>query len=537
MKIYLIIFITFCTLFSKVYGQSSLAAVDTLIKYKVITSGDRRIIKDEFKYDRGVSDQTVILAGLETILLKKTFHVDPHKTGLFYSYNNDKPDSNRQDSINITLRELLGKINKAGLLTDKVYNYALKQIDSNRYIEQLQMIPVLAEMSSRLEWMSPPRLLPLADTLHNDGVISDTSFLRLKSDIQNGKIESSFQLNSYFKLDQTFDLTKYPEDSLTWIEPYLQKISSILPGLKFTNFSYSIEPDTTFDLKIKGDSRIKVKMSIICNGHIYKYAVPSDRIIGRDRKTHYIGVVDEYMYRIFNKILADQHSSYRIHNIHFYHAGKDGDELKHFAVIALKDTQAVALMKHLSYMLVSLESSEDNLTSVKIDTTIAEWQKMGLFAHLSQAEIDKGIDDAETADWFSAASVYGLLEYFPQVVCKLEPASFVMPRYPCVDFLTRLAPITHGAFRATKITETKIKNRVKLQYLFNGRYHSFTFDSQMWWLDAKTAEFLETLGRENDLTGNFYVLPGGYEVIYLTNKQYAYTMAHKLFDFGTHAKN
>jgi hypothetical protein len=535
MKTYLIILIAFCTLFTKVYGQSAYPAIDSLMKYKVITLKDQPVIIDEFKYKymQNVSDQVVILGGLETIMLRKVFHVDPHKTNLFYSFSYDHLEPKKQDSVNVSLRQLLDKINKAGLLTNRVYSNTLEEIDSSHYVDQMQMIPHLVEMSSRLEWMIAAKLLPLAQELHNEGIVSDSSFLRLKDDINYGKIESSFQLNDYLQLDQTFDLTKYPKDSLTWIEPYLHKIASILPNLIFSNFSYLIVPDTTFDLKIKGDTRIKIKVSITCNGRVYKYAIPSERIKGEDGKIHYIGIVDEYMYRIFNKILADQQSPYCLHNIHFYHSGKEDDERNYFAVIALKDTQAIALMEpsFLSYMLVSFENYNNTITSAKIDSTIAEWKKTGVFTHLSETEINRGIDDAETADWFSAGSVTALLGNFPKVICQLQPISFVMPRYPCADFLNRLAPITHGAFNPTKITERKIKNGVKLQYLVNGRYHTFTFDNSMWWLDAKTSDFLKNLGRENDLPGDFYILSGGYEVIFLTKQQHASAMAYKLLDF------
>jgi hypothetical protein len=530
MKTYLIILIAICTLFSKVYAQSSSAAIDTLIKYKVITSKDLPIIKDEFKYKyNDASDEVVVLRGLEKVMLQREFHINPHKMG-FFSFDYGKPNPKEQDSVNLSLHELLQKINIAGLLTNSIYRFTLKEIDSGRYMGQVQLLSHLAEMSSRLEWMSPARLLPVVDTLHNDGVISDTSFSRLKNDIRDGKIESSFQLNSYFKFDQTFDLTKYPKDSLVWLEPFLLKVASILPNLKFSNFGYSIEPDTTFGLKIKGDTWIKIKVKITCNGQDYKYAVLANQVTDRLGKIHLIGITYGYLYRIFNKILVDQQSQLRLHNISFSHAGKEEDHLNYFAFIALKDEQFVTLMKTpcSAYMLVSLESSNDTLTSAKIDNAIAEWQKIGLFAHLTQAEINKGIDDAETADWLSMNTP---LENFPHVVCQLNK-SFEVPRHHYTDFLIRLAAITHGAFNPTKITEHKIKGGVKLQYMAEELLHYAVLDNEPW-IDLKTSEFLKTLGRENDLPGDFYVLPGRYEVIYLTKQQCAYAIAHKLLDFDT----
>jgi len=525
MKTYLIILISICAFFNNALGQSSSAAIDTLVKYKVIASKDVPIIKGEFKYRYEASDQVVLLGGIENILLRKEFHVDPHKVGLFYG-SDYKPDPERQDSINKSLLRLLENINKAGLLTNKVFTYTKKEIDSARYVDPLQMVPHLVEMSSRLEWMAPSKLLPLAEGLHANGIISDSSFLKLSGDIRNGRIESSFQLNDYFKLDKTFDRTKYPKDSTSWIEPYLRKMSSILPELNFSNFSYIIEPDSSSEFKLL--DQVKIKVNLTCNGRIYKYSSKADRFKDKQGKLRIMGIGFDFMYRIFNKVLADQHSSLRLHSISYSHAGKEENHLNHFAVIALTDTQTRVFIDrpYLTYMLLSLENYDNNFTSGRIDSAIAEWQRMGLFAHLSQMGIDKGIDNTKTADRYS---INLLLENFPKVVCSLHPG-VIMNKHPYADFLKRLAAITHGEFKPTKITEHKVKGGTKLQYASNGKVHSRIFKWQILELDPKFYSFLKHLSRENNLSGDFYWLTDAFGVIYLTKQQYTYALARKSLD-------
>ncbi|HTK21444.1 MAG TPA: hypothetical protein VL442_18120 [Mucilaginibacter sp.] len=526
MKTYLIILISICALFNKASGQSSSAAIDTLVKYKVISPKDIPIIKGEFKYRYEASDQVVLLGGIENILLQKRFHVDPHKTGLMYNYRYDNTTPAVQDSINKSLRQLLQNINKAGLLTNKVYTSTLAEIDSGHYVDQLQMIPHLVEMSSRLEWMAPSKLLPIVEGLHSNGTIRDSSFLQLQSDIRNGKIESSFQLNDYFKLDRTFDRTKYPEDSTIWIEAYLRKVSSILPELNFSNYSCTIEPDSGSGLKLA--HQVKVKISLTCNRRVYKYSTIAEQFKDREGKLRLLEIGPEFVYRIFNKVLADKHSSFRLNNISFSHAGKEEDHLKYFAVIALRGAQTELFMNrpYLSYMLLAMENYDNNFTSGRIDSAISEWQRMGLFAHLSQTEIDKGIDDAETAERYSINS---LLENFPKVVCSTHPTG-IFPKHPYADFLKRLAATTHGEFKPTKVTESKAKGGTKLQYVSNGKVHSQMFKWQILELDPKFASFLKHLRIENNLSGDFYWLPGGFSVIYLTKQQYTYALAHKSLD-------
>jgi hypothetical protein len=525
MKTYLIILISICAFFNNASGQSSSAAIDTLVKYKVITSKDIPIIKSEFKYRYGSSDQVVLLGGIENILLRKEFHVDPHKVGLFYG-RDYKPGSRRQDSINRSLRHLLENINKAGVLTNKVFTYTKKEIDSGRYIDELEMVPHLVEMSSRLEWMAPSKLLPVVEGLHSNEIISDSSFLQLQSDIRNGKIESSFQLNDYFKLDQTFDRTKYPKDTTLWIEAYLRKISSILPELNFSNYSCTIEPDSGSGLKLA--HQVRVKINLTCNGHVYKYSTIAEQFKDREGKLRLLEIGPEFIYRIFNKVLADQHSLLRLQNISFSHAGREEDHLTHFAVIALKYKQTGIFMErpYLSYMLLSMDNYDNKFTSERIDSAIAGWQRTGLFAHLSQSEIDKGIDDAETADRYSLNS---LLESFPKVVCSLHP-EVITTKHPYADFLKRLAETTHGEFKPIKITERKVKDGIQLQYVSNGKTHLQKFKWQILELDPKFPAFLKRLSRENNLPGDFYFLPDTYGVIYLLKQQYTYASAHKSLD-------
>lgn len=421
---------------------------------------------------------------------------------------------------------LLQKIKRANLLTDRVYTYALKSIDSSHFVVELQMIGSLTEMSSRLVWLAPNRLLPVAEQLHKSGIVSDSSFLRLKDDINNGRLESVFQLNNYCQHDRIFDMAKYPDDPNVWLEQMHRDIASILPGLDFTDFKYTEVPDTSFSI-----SGIRFKVSLTCNGRIYKhislpinnYRKPQGKITPKD-------IFVEDFYRIFNKILTDQQSPYRLHSIMFSPTTANEDT-KRFALIALKNEQGDAFMKDpvMSYMLVSMDGYDSTLTSTKIDSTLAGWKKMGLFAHLSNTEFSKAFDDAQTADPFSTSN---LLSNFPEVVYNLHDA-LTGPRRPYSNLLIHLARITHGAFNPAKIVQIKIGHGLKLQYLSKGKIHSYIFPTAYGWLDVKFSAFLKDLSRENNLTGNFYHLKYDDAVIYLSKQQHDYAVSNKLLELGT----
>ena len=526
MKRYLIALTCFCTLFTGVCGQSRKATIDSLVKFGVITAKQRPVLQKEFKYARHYSDRVAILGGLESVMLQKTFHINPHRTGIMYSYGEGHLSKKNQDSINTSLRHLLEKIKKAGLLTDRVYTYTLKGIDSGRYVAEMQLIGSLTEMSARLEWLAPGKLLPVAEDLHKSGIVADSSFTRLENDIKNGKIESALQLNNYCKLARVFDPSKYPDDPDIWLEQMHRDIASIVPGLNFTNFSYTTIPDTSFTIP-----GVRFKVSLVCNRQIYKHtSVAINTFKNKQAKISPKDIFIADFYRIFNKILTDQQSPLRLHSVMFSAGSNPGDDFHHFALIALSGEQAEVFMKEpvLSYMFVTMDSHDSTLTSAKVDSAIAQWRKIGLFAHLSNEQISKAIDNAEADDLYS---IDKLLVNFPGVVYPLD-SSFMNPHHPYVNLLNHLAKITHGAFAPTKITQRKMKGGVKLQYLSNGKIHSHIFHTVNAWFDPGFPAFMKKLGDENSLPGKFYQLRYSNDVIYLTKQQHDYAADHNLLDLG-----
>lgn len=529
MKRCLIILVLFCGLFNKVCAQSPSAAVDSLVKFRVISAKQVPALKTDLKrYKNDVSYRIAILAGLHGIMLQKVFHVNPRKTGISFSYSDSyiKHIKNK-DSINISLRVLLNKINKAGLLTDRVYSHTLKDIDSGLYVAEVQLTGSLVEMSSRLEWLAPGKLMPVAEQLHKSGIVNDSSFVRLQNDIRTGKIESAFELNDYCTLDRTLNLKKYPDDPHLWLEQMHRDIASILPGLNFTNFSYTTARDSASS--IPGMPEIKYKVSLTCNGRVYKHTSTTFEY-GNKKGIQPTYAFTGFLYRIFNKVLADQQSPFRLHNIMFSMGARQDGIYRHIALIALQAEQAEIFMKDtsMSYMLVSMDSYDNTLTSGRIDSTIAGWRKIGLFSHLTGNEIVKAIDDAEADNRYS---INKLLSNFPGVTYSLR-SEMMSPQAPYSEVLKNLAGIAHGAFNPTKITQKKIKGGIKLQYLFNGRLHAHTFYTANGWLGDAFASFIKHLGQENNLAGSFYILPYEDEVVYLTDEQHADALKNKLLNFG-----
>ncbi|WP_162996710.1 hypothetical protein [Mucilaginibacter kameinonensis] len=525
-----------CTLLLNIsFAQAPSAAIDSLIKFKIITSKDRSVLEKVLREKRHsshqdrrtVSDRLAILIGLESVVEQKTFHLNSRKTGgLWISYSGSYPVKMKRDSANKSLGALLTKINNAGLLSNKVYKYAQKDIDSSRYIIDMQLIAALAEMTARLESLTPARLLPLAEQLHKSGIVNDSSFLRLQNDIRDEKIESISQLNGYWQLSRTIDLEKYPADPHLWLEQMHRDIASIIPGLSFTDFSYTETPDTSLSIGNIHATRFKIRFN--CNGQVYKHTFASIFYSNDHDKLHLSDLMAGGFYRVFNKVIADQQSPLRLHSVIFNPPYVAENFTRYLTTIALTAEQAEMFIHepYFQYMLVSMDSYTNTLTSAKIDSVIAGWKAIGLFAHLSKAEIDTAADNVRADDWIS---INRLLTNFPKVIYPSDSA-MMSPTYPYVTLLKHLAGITHGAFSPTNITQKKVKGGVKLQYSFKGKTHSHIFNMAEGWLGTPFVIFLKNLGLGNNLPGKFYQLDFD-DVIYLTKQQYNAAAKHKLLNF------
>jgi hypothetical protein len=524
MKLSLIILFSFCLLFNKVYAQSPTATLDSLVKFKVITSKQRTAFVQAIKTNRRDAPYRItILYELQDIMLRKIFHVDPRKTGLSYGFSKDYLLNKNRDSIKSSLNLLLDKIKRADLITNRIYASVQKDIDSSRYVADIQLIAGLGEMSLRLEWLTPNRLMPVAEDLHKNGIVSDSAFSRLTEDIRSSKIESSSQLAGYCRLTKTFNLKKYPDDPNLWLEQLHNDIASTLPGLDFTNFGYS----TSSVSSPENLSETKFNISLTCNGQVYKYSAKAI-ILNNNSQVPPTDLMTRFFHRIFNKILADQRSPLRLHNIMFNGPGAADDSYKQLTVTALNAEQAHVFMRApcMLYMLTSMDDYGTDITSARLDSTIAGLKTAGVFAHLPEAAIDSAIEKAKADDWFS---MNRLLANFPQVIYPLD--SILMgPDEPYVSLLKRLGKITHGAFSPTGISQKKIKGGITLQYSFKGKIHIQFFKTTDGWIGDQLSPYLDRLSPENGLAGKFYQLEYG-DIIYLTSQQYSYILKHKLLDF------
>jgi hypothetical protein len=425
-----------------------------------------------------------------------------------------KPEADKQEKISQELLNYLTKLKTCGLVTEKQFNEQSEKIKKSSYADTLEFLCDLFNQSRYEEWLRPVRIIRYGEELLSNNVITEQSFEVLKNDANAGKIKSHRQIVDYCKYAWLLDLAKYGDDPAVYLEQIHREIATLLPELNFTNFKYKIEVDSS-----EKYVAYKLITSIDANGKTYKQRsfISPNRTKENDDYSRKIG---DAFHQIFNKILTDNQSLLRLHQIR---GNFQYEKEANFGVIALAENQTKMFRYADSYIQVSYENFENTLTSSRIDTAINAYQQIGLLAHLTQSQIDKGKERVQEQENRNCNDV---LECFPNVVYSFE-TKFFDSEDSYATLIREYARISHDRFNPTNITDDFNIREIKkstLKFSFNGKDYRKVFKSDSRWMDMSFFDFVKSVVADNKLDGQFYDLyaDDGIKVIYLTKEQYDY---------------
>jgi len=437
-----------------------------------------------------------------------------------------------KDSIYTINKQYLDQLNDAGLLTSFLYLEFQSKIKENNYDTRLQLLSDLYQRASFLGWFTEEKLMAYAKDLHQNKVVSDSGYSKLVQDLKNGTIQAPFQLNNYCRFTRSLDLSTYSNDPAIYLEQIYKGVSEILPELAFTQFTYKIQADSadSYDDYISYNVIVTLK----CNGKTYRNkSFFSHGEIGKDE--NYSGKLDEQeFYNIFNKILADLQSPYRLHNIQYRDFNSNqGPDYRMIGIIALKEEQIEMFRFTNSYIQVSYEDFKNNLTTKKIENAFEEWKKSGILNHLSDAEIESAKIRSLESDYRDLNDV---LFNFPGVIHYLDVELGNLDD-PYAEILREFGNISHGIFKPVNISDNFSKpksNKVAVKFTLNDKTYSLHLKYESDWVDVAFFDQINKAVEENHLPGRFYELYNGDFgcFIFLTATQFDYLKTNKLLLFG-----
>lgn len=369
-----------------------------------------------------------------------------------------------------------------------------------------------------------------ADKLFSNKVVSDKAYPKLLVDIKNNQVKDPLDFLIYCDKATTVYLNRYSDKPEDYLEQIHKDVSKLLPDLVFTDFKFQIVLDSSIS---DNDSKFyKFVISLKSNGKAYKQK--SSYHLYSVSKNEYFGnkIDQQEFYKIFNKILSDSQSPYRLHEVKAYQQNAvDWDK---FGIIALTKEQADMFHGGGVFFMPSYESYKNTLTSKRIDTAISEYEKIGLLSHLSSEQIRHAIDKASQQE---NRNLNEVLQCFPNTILYFDTELGNL-QDPYAKLLKELSKISQGAFKPAKIADHFAKptnKKALVKFAIGGKEYAKQLQIEDDWIDPDFFDLVRQSVTDNKLNGQFYNLyTGGQEasIIYLTKRQYDYLRANRLLVFA-----
>jgi len=369
-----------------------------------------------------------------------------------------------------------------------------------------------------------------AEKLYSKKISSDTNHQKLLTAINDNKLSDPLDFLNYCDKATIIYLNRYPEKPDQYLEQIHTEVSKLLPDLSYTGFQFQIVLDSSIS---DNDSKFyKFVVSLKSGGKTYKQK--SSYHLYSVSKNEYFGnkIDQQEFYKIFNKVLSDLQSPYRLHEVKSYQ--QNAVDWNKFGIIALTKEQADMLHGGGVFFMPSYESFKNTLTSKRIDTAISEYQKIGLLSHLSSEQIKLAIDKASQQE---NRNLNDVLQCFPNTIVYFDTELGNLQN-PYAELLEEFSQISKGAFKPTKIVDNFAKptnKKALVKFTVNGKVYTKQLQVEDDWIDPDFFDLVKQVVTANKLGGQFYDLyTGGQEasVVYLTKEQYDYLRANKLLVFG-----
>lgn len=417
------------------------------------------------------------------------------------------------------LRQQLGKFAQK-LFSGKFVSQKTKQeienkIASTELLSEFEVASFAASLTEKEYFLTPTKYKKFADTLLSRELITEESYAVIMDKLFKGDFRDYNEPLRYLKNIVILDLTKYTGKPENYIDLAYKETGKAFPGLEFDSLEFSIQQDkkessvgfTVYDMKV----------SLKKKGKSYAYQSFFDADYKNKEATDRSVLPEDY-YKIFNKMLSDQLSPYRLHTVMI---GKNN-----LGILPLTQKQFDGLMWSYSgmnlsgYIQLSYENFHNKLTSKKIKDAIAIYDSVGLLSHLTSLEKDSCINEimGKEINYFS-----DILSSFKNLVFEID-LEYGVDEGQYRSLTKQIAGMSKGNFNPTDIVDTyNYEKRKKFEYGFTLKEKKYMvrLNQEDDWLDIGFWELIEKAVKELDRKGKFYYIhpSDGMRQIYLTNEQ------------------
>ncbi|WP_338759601.1 hypothetical protein WAF17_11990 [Bernardetia sp. ABR2-2B] len=380
--------------------------------------------------------------------------------------------------------------------------------------------------------------IELINKLEKGNVISQSNKEKLINSYQKWELKKLYEFIFYCNNAKTFNLKEYSNDVEKAYKSIFEEMKEVIPKFYFQSFK--------IDLKIEKSSyggldTQNLIISFDVDSVHYTHSVLYDYLRADEKPDSTLKIAHNF-HKIVNKFLSDQNSDTRL-----YFAEKTNNpnrDENEFGIILLTKEQRrlwkykiesfyfsdVKLEEYYSDIEASFLSTEihDNRFNTKnVEKIIAEYEEIGLFSHLSEAEIKEGKEKIKQNE----ISTYSdILMLFPKQIIFFDWESGNLEN-PYEELTQEFGEISRGKFVPTNIEDSfwnSIETRKKTCFYsfdFNGKTYKADLRIKSDWLAPHFMELIESAIKENNVDGKIYVCiddiqAAGY--IFLSKSQYEY---------------
>ena len=542
--------IVFAAAFSLLQGQSYMQdttrdpaidqleeAVGRLERDTLITAWEGGKLLEEYRQlalrRREMGDSTVMLPErdytqpyilLDLVEQAKTFST----SGTSYDLHSfvAAPGSSRKKpraAIQAELDSFIHRLDRSGLISTWTTQELRRKNCEGVLNWQMEVANVAAFITNQEYFLRPEKVRRFVDSLHAFRVISDDRYRLLMEKSQKGELHQFAELASYVSYCVVIPLKHLPRDKGARLDSLFAISAKVYPGLRYDAIHFRREKDERESTP--GFEVYNLVTTIRYKDKWYSYSGGYEMQSG---KKDVIMPVPESYYSIFNKVLEDRSSDYRVHSMPI-----DAD---HYGLIALTAQQVKQFNwmydgANRMYLQVSNEKYSNKLTQDRITRTIHVYDSLGLFSGLSAAEKDSCLAQVKLQE----INYYSdLLRCFKHVVFDLDLKNGIdTGQY--AEATRNAALISRGGFRPEAITDSYSYEHPDFVYGFklNGKTYTANLHHKGKWMDPNFWALIDSAEKVSDVHGRFYYIypSDGLSEIYLTNEQYGYLREHGLLEF------
>lgn len=509
-------------------GQIMDKTLQKIIDVRLIEQKQASDFEELLKKSKTKSN-AVYLTILFQLEYKKMTGYNYSPLGSYISFGGEEPKPSEQTKINEELIQYLSKLKSGDLIDENQFTHCQTEVTNNEFVHSLQLLLKIIDQVELKEQMNPEKLKVFADKLKSKEIVN-SEYDNLIVDIQKEKLQYPIDFLNYCDKAVIIKEQDYPNEPEKYLELIHKTTACLIPELSFENFEFQVSLDSSIS---DSDSEFyDFVVSFKSNGKKYKHK-SHYHLYSPSKNQSYGNKIDQQeYYKIFNKILADLQSPYRLHEVKAYQG--NAVEWKVFGIIALTKEQADLLHSAGVYFSPSYESFRNKLTSQKIEQAIEEYKKIGLLSHLTSEQIEKAQEKVSEQE---NSNLNDVLMAFPDVIYLFDTELGNLED-PYAELIREFKKISHNDFNATEIFDNfdiEKKKKVELKFKIGAKSYSKTLKIENDWIDTEFFNFTKSVVLEQNLKGQFYELyTGGQEasIIYLTIEQYNYLRTNKLLVFG-----